>query len=59
MNCFSFILLPLLYIKTEAHVKAKLVYPIIPIEDNCHFVFDDTTSTYVLSKKEFLQLNKL
>lgn len=43
----------------SAQIVAELVYPVIPIRDDCHFVFDDTTTVRVISKADFQQIDRL
>lgn len=43
----------------QAQVVAELVYPVIPIRDDCHFVFDDSSSVRVIKKADFQQIDRL
>lgn len=43
----------------QAQVKAELVYPVVPVADDCHFVFDDTSSIRIVERIEFLKWDKL
>ncbi len=42
-----------------AQVKAELIYPVVPMPDDCSFVFDDTSRIRVISKEDFLLLDRL
>ncbi len=44
---------------SSAQVVAELVYPVIPIRDDCHYVFDDTSTVRVISKADFQQIERL
>ena len=44
---------------TQAQVKAELVYPVIAIEDDCHYAFDDTTTNRIISLEEFRKLDRI
>ena len=43
----------------NAQTKEVLVYPVVPIADECHFLFNDTTSVRTISKQDFLELKQL
>lgn len=44
---------------SSAQIVAELVYPVIPIRDDCHYVFDDTSRVRVINKADFQQLDRL
>lgn len=56
---FAFLFALLCYIGAISKTKEELVYPVIPIRDDCHFVFDDTTSVRVVKRDAFLELDRL
>ena len=43
----------------SAQVVVELTYPVIPIRNDCHFVFDDTSAVRVVSKAEFQAIDRL
>lgn len=59
MKSYLFLLLtcisPLLY----AQVKEELIYPVVPIADDCFYVFDDTSRHRIIPREDFLKIDKL
>ena len=49
----------LVCIVSAAQTKEELIYPVVPIADECHFLFNDTTSVRTISKQDFLELKQL
>jgi hypothetical protein len=52
-------LLFLISFNAFAQTKEELVYPLVPIEDLCHFAFDDTTTLHIVSKSDFQKLDRI
>lgn len=48
-----------IYMASIAQTKEELVYPVVPIADECHYAFDDTTSKRVISLKDFQSLDRI
>lgn len=51
------ILLASVYCKSQT--SQKLVYPVVPIADECHKALDNSDSIIVMSRADFLQLDSL
>jgi len=43
----------------NAQTTEELVYPIIPIEDNCHFAFDHHDSIQIISVEDFQKIDSI
>lgn len=43
----------------KAQTKEELIYPVVPIADECHYVFDDTSRHRIILREDFLQVDKL
>ena len=43
----------------NAQTTEELVYPVIPIADNCHFAFDDQDSIKIISVEDFQEIDSV
>jgi hypothetical protein len=59
IKLFSFLLAVILQLTSYSQITTELIYPVVPIADNCHLLLDDTASTRIISKANFLAIKRL
>ncbi len=47
------------FLGSNAQIEAKIEYPLVPIADECHLPFDDTSKVQIISTEELLNLNRI